>query len=429
MDTCKRLVVSFSAIFLALAQPGVSLSQSQPLRASADQRGFYIGAAVAMSPFGNEPAYLETLRREFNILVAENAFKWTAVRPSRATFNFTDTDALVDFAQANNMKVRGHTLVWHEQIPGWVTFGNFTRDEVIEILREHIITLVGRYRGRVWAWDVVNEAIDDSTGGLRTNSFWYQKIGPDYIRLAFEFAHEADPRARLYYNDYSIEGMNAKSDGVFDLVSSLKSQGVPIDGVGWQMHQVNGFRIQSAHQANARRLADLRLEISITEMDVRINLPTSSEELQQQADAYRDAITFCLTEPNCNALLTWGFTDKYSWVPGFFPGWGDALIYDMNYQPKPAYSALKGALEQGVDLSPKIASASTGGKKLFITGERFEDGAELFLNGEKQKKVSNGSETPSTMLVARKSGKKVKSGDVLQVKNPDGLFSNEFIYP
>src|SRR5262249_49288922 len=252
--------------------------------------------------------------------------------------------------------------------------------EVIEILREHIITLVGRYRGRVWAWDVVNEAVDDSTGGLRTNSFWYQKIGPDYIRLAFEFAHEADPEARLYYNDYSIEGLNAKSNGVFDLVSSLESQGVPIDGVGWQMHQVNGFRIQPAHQANARRLADLRLEISITEMDVRINLPTSPEELQQQADAYRDAINFYLSEPNCKALLTWGFTDKYSWVPGFFPGWGDALIYDMNYQPKPAYSALKGALEQGVDVSPKITGARASGKKLFITGERFEDGAELFIN-------------------------------------------------
>ena len=429
MNCCKGLVVSVSFIILVLSHSNISSAQDRPLRVSADQRRFFIGAAVAMSPFRNESIYQETLRREFNIIVAENAFKWTGVHPSRTTFNFTDTDALVDFAQANNMKIRGHTLVWHNQVPSWLTSGNFTRDEVIAVLREHILTLVGRYRGRVWAWDVVNEAIDDSNGGLRTNSFWYQRIGPEYIKLAFEFARQADPDAKLYYHDYSIEGLNTKSNGVLNLVSDLKSQGVPIDGVGWQMHQVNGFRIQPAHQTNARRLADLGLEISITEMDVRINLPTSSEELQQQADANRDTINFCLTEPNCKALLTWGFTDKYSWIPGFYSGWGDALIYDMNYQPKPAYSAIREVLEQGLDLTPMITGASRSGKQLWVIGERFQEGAQLFMNGEKQRKVSNDPEKTSTMIVAGKSGKRVKSGDILQVKNPDGLFSNEFIYP
>jgi endo-1,4-beta-xylanase len=327
------------------------------------------------------------------------------------------------------MKIRGHTLVWHNQLPGWLTGGNFTRDEVTQILRDHILTLAGRYRGRVWAWDVVNEAISDSMGSLRTGSFWYQAIGPDYIKLAFQFAREADPAAKLYYNDYSIEGLNAKSDAVYALVQDLKNQGVPIDGVGWQMHQVGGFRIQPAHQTNATRLADLGLEISLTEMDVRINLPVTSEKLAQQADGYRDSITFCLAQSNCKALVTWGFTDKYSWVPGTFAGWGDALIYDATYQPKPAYFALQSVLQQGLDLAPRIVSASTSGKKLFITGDLFEVGAELFINGEKQKKVSNDSENPATSLVARKSGKKVKSGDVLQVRNPDGLSSNEFVYP
>ncbi len=347
MSNCRRLVISFLPLFVALLPCGMSGTQNQPLRASAEQRGFFIGAAVAVSPFRNEPIYRETLGREFNIIVAENAFKWDSVRPSRTTFNFRDTDALVDFAQASNMKIRGHTLVWHNQIPGWLTNGNFSRDEVIAILREHILTFVGRYKGRVWAWDVVNEAVDDSTGGLRTGSFWYQKIGPDYLRLAFEFAREADPGAKLYYNDYSSEGLNTKSNGVFNLVSSLKSQGIPIDGVGWQMHQVNGFRMQPANRTNAKRLAELGLEISITEMDVRINLPTTPEKLAEQAQAYRDAINFCLTEPNCKALLMWGFTDKYSWIPAFFSGFGDALIYDMSYQPKPAYFALKEVLEQG----------------------------------------------------------------------------------
>jgi endo-1,4-beta-xylanase len=416
-------------IILALGRPVISAAQDLPLRVSADQRGIYIGAAVSMPPFRNEPIYNETLSREFNIIVAENAFKWDSVRPSRDTFNFVDTDTLVDFAEANNMKIRGHTLVWHSQVPSWLTGADFTRDELISILRDHILTLVGRYRGRVWAWDVVNEAVDDSTGALRTNSFWFQRIGPDYIRLAFEYAREADPDARLYYNDYSIEGLNLKSDGVYNLLSSLKSEGVPIDGVGWQMHQIDGFRTEPAHKTNARRLADLGLELSITEMDVRINLPSTSEELNQQADAYRDAINFCLTTPGCKALLTWGFTDKHSWIPSFFAGWGDALIYDNSYLPKPAYVALREALLQGAESAPTISDAQRERKKLFINGQGFLEGAEFFINGKKQKKVFNASPSPSVTLVAKKSGKKVRSGDVLVVKNPDGLFSNEFVYP
>jgi endo-1,4-beta-xylanase len=342
--------VSFVFLLIALISPATSNAQNRPLRVPADERGFFIGAAVDMSPFRNEPQYLETLRREFNIIVAENAFKMDAVRPSRTAFNFTDTDALVSFAQANNMRVRGHTLVWHNQLPGWLTSGNFTRDQVIDIMRDHIFTFVGRYRGMVEAWDVVNEAIDDNA--QMRNSFWLQRIGPDYIRLAFEFARQADPDAKLYYNDYSIEGLTAKSNAVYNLVSSLKNQGVPIDGVGWQHHQINGFRIGQANRDNARRLAALGLEISLTEMDVRISLPTTSDELQQQALAYSDSINFCLTEPNCVSLVTWGFTDRYSWIPGTFSGFGDALIFNANYQPKPAYVALLNGLEQGQQPPP-----------------------------------------------------------------------------
>jgi endo-1,4-beta-xylanase len=405
-----------------------SQAPTQPLRASADQRGFYIGSAVAVTPFRGEQTYQDTLRREFNIMVAENAFKWDSVHPARDTYNFSDTDALVDFAQANKMKMRGHTLVWHNQIPAWLTGGGFSRDEVIAILKDHISTLAGRYKGRVWAWDVVNEAIDDSTHQLRTSSFWYQSIGPDYVKMAFEFAREADPDALLYYNDYSIEGMNPKSDAVYNMLGNLKNQGEPIDGVGWQMHVVNGFRIQPQHQMNAMRFASIGLDLSITEMDVRINLPDSPAAQQQQALAYSDVINLCLTQPNCKALVMWGFTDKYSWIPGAVPGWGDALIFDSNYQPKPAYLSLQTVLEQGLDLSPKISAASRNGKQLIITGELFEDGAQLLINGEKQNKVSNDSQSPTTTIVARKAGKVVKPGDILQVKNPDGLLSNQFTY-
>src|SRR5262245_2977815 len=329
---------------LLLALSLAIVAEAQTLRAAADARGLRIGAAVNMNPFRNEPIYAQTLGREFNMLVAENAMKFDAMHPAQNTYNFTDADALVAYAEANNMAVRGHNLVWHSQIPGWLTGGNFTRDQVIAIMRDHIMTVVGRYRGRIAAWDVVNEAVSDNNGQLRTDSFWHQKIGPEYIAMAFQFAHEADPDAKLYYNDYSAEGSGAKSDAVFNLVSGLVSQGAPINGVGWQMHQINPFRIQQAHRNNAARLAALGLEISITEMDVRISLPSTAQELNEQALAYSDATLFCLTQPNCKALVTWGFTDKYSWVPGFFNGFGDALIFDVNYQPKPAYFAIQSAL-------------------------------------------------------------------------------------
>ncbi|HEY6176737.1 MAG TPA: endo-1,4-beta-xylanase [Kofleriaceae bacterium] len=356
-------ILTLAVCALAIAPAAIAA----PLRTSATAKGLFVGAAVNMTPFRNEPIYNDTLRREYNLLVAENAFKFDALHTARTTYNFTDADALVSFAQANGMAIRGHTLVWHNQLPGWLTGGTFTRDDVIAILRDHIMTVVGRYRGKILAWDVVNEAIDDSTGQLRTNSFWFQKIGPDYISMAFQFAHEADPNAILYYNDFEAEGSGTKSDGVFNLVSGLVNQGIPIGGVGWQMHKVNPFRLSSANHTNAQRIAGLGLEISITEMDVRIQLPDDDTKKQQQALAYGDAITFCLAEPNCAAVVSWGFTDKFSWVPGTFSGFGDALVFDANYQPKPAYTAMQSVLEGGtappppppvdVTITPRVAAS------------------------------------------------------------------------
>jgi endo-1,4-beta-xylanase len=339
------LVASCAVVFAAQA------ATAAPLRTSATAKGLFIGAAVDMSPLRNDAPYSETLRREFNMLVAENAFKFDALHPARTTYNFADADALVAFAEANGMAIRGHTLVWHSQLPGWLSTGTFTRDEVIAIMRDHIMTVVGRYRGRIVAWDVVNEAVDDG-GQLRTNSFWFQRIGPEYVAMAFRFAREADPSAILYYNDFEAEGSGPKSDGVFSLVSGLVNQGVPIDGVGWQMHKINPFRISTANRSNAQRLAALGLEISITEMDVRIQLPSDATELQQQALAYGDAVSFCLTEPSCAAVVIWGFTDKYSWIPGFFSGFGDALIFDASFRPKPAYTAMLNVLEPVPDPDP-----------------------------------------------------------------------------
>jgi endo-1,4-beta-xylanase len=413
-----------------LGEMAISYTQDDPgLQALAKRREFYVGAAVAMEPFKKEKDYQETLKREFNILVAENAFKFDAVHPAKGSYNFADTDALVSFAEANGMKLRGHTLVWHSQLPSWLTEGSFSRDEAIAILKDHIATVVGRYRGKVWAWDVVNEAVAEKGGALRTDSFWRRKIGPDYIRLAFQFAHEADPAAILYYNDFSAEDMGDKSKGVYNLLRDLKQRGVPVHGVGWQMHVESGFKTKPDHSKNAQRLAELGLELTITELDVRMKLPATPEALAKQAASYRDVAGFCLSEPNCKALLLWGFTDKHSWIPSVYSTEGDALIFDADYKPKPAYLSLKEALQAATGVTPLITGASVTGEQLVVTGENFGRGASVVIDWKRQK-AENDKQSPNTSLVVKKAAKGVTRGREvrLQVRNSDGKLSPEFSY-
>lgn len=327
---------------LALATGG--WAQDLPLRALAEARGIDIGAAVDARALREEADYAEVLKREFGMLVGENAFKWESIHPLATRYYFDDTDKIVAFAEANGMKMRGHTLVWHNQNPTWLTRKIKTRDDAIAVLKDHIQTVVGRYKGRIAAWDVVNEAVDDSTGELR-QSPWLTAIGPDYIALAFQFAHEADPDARLYYNDYGAEGVGGKGDAVYELVKGLKEAGVPIDGVGWQGHFQSSSFIMDMKD-NGRRLAELGLEVSITELDIRIPIPPTDLMLKNQAKMYKKVTETCLALPNCKAIVTWGFTDKHSWVPGFFSGEGAALPFDETYTPKLAYDAIRAALLQ-----------------------------------------------------------------------------------
>jgi endo-1,4-beta-xylanase len=217
---------------------------------------------------------------------------------------------------------------------------------MIAILKEHITTVVGRYRGQIEAWDVVNEAIG-SDGKLR-DSIWLETIGPDYIDMAFEWAHKADPKAKLFYNDYSNEGKNTKSDAIFKMVKGMVERGVPINGVGLQMHidlldPPNWKDVAD----NMQRLSDFGFEVHITEMDVRIQQPVTENQLTKQANIYYNAMQTCLNATNCKAFVMWGFTDLYSWIPGSFPGYGSALIFDEFFNPKPAYDALMQVLGGG----------------------------------------------------------------------------------
>lgn len=319
----------------------MSLTPTAPLslRSLAQARGIQIGAAVAVDPLLSEPLYAETLAREFSILTPENAMKFEPVHPGPDRYDFSAADAIVNFAEEHGMQVRGHTLVWHSQLPGWLTEGNWTRDELIQILRDHIMTVVGRYRGRVAAWDVVNEAVNDN-GALR-NTIWLRGIGPEYLDMAFQWAHEADPDALLFYNDYGGEGLKPKSDAIYALVRDLVQRGVPIHGVGLQMHvSLDGCPTRQAVTANMDRLSALGLQVHITELDARIKDPATEEELADQAGVYRDMLGVCLSAQNCKAFVLWGFTDRHSWIPYFFEGWGTALIFDQSYRPKPAYEAL-----------------------------------------------------------------------------------------
>jgi endo-1,4-beta-xylanase len=327
-------------LILSFILPTQAVPGGQPtLRELAQQRRFYIGAAVAL-PFLDEKDYQETLSHQFNLCVAENAFKMESLRPGRHRFDFSQADKLAAFAQTNHLRLRGHTLVWHSQIPWWLTHGHWTRDEALQIMEEHITTVMQHFKGQVCAWDVVNEALSDQAPwGVRADSFWTKTVGPDYIEKAFEYARRADPKAVLYYNDYGAEGAGPKADAEFRLLKDLKAKNL-VDGVGWQSHFESGWKADKGHVANAERIARLGLEISVTELDFQFTLPSTPKKLATQADSYRSMLRFCLSQPNIKAMVLWGFTDKSSWIPLFFKGQGDALIFDRDYKPKPAYDAL-----------------------------------------------------------------------------------------
>ena len=330
----------FSGFVCAMPVP----AQEASLRELAQRNSRYIGAAVGGAFWDDEPVYREILKREFSMLVAENAMKFEPIEPSQGNFNWTKADALIDFAEENRMKVRGHTLVWHRE-SGWAEDLQATREEMIAVMQNHIRTVVGRYKGRISHWDVVNEAIDEGGDVLR-DSFWRRKIGDDYIDIAFQTAHEADPDALLFYNDFGAENMGDKSDKVYNLAKGMLERGIPIHGVGMQCHFSNtGFQADEVDR-NMKRLNDLGLMAAITELDFCVEMPADESDLEQQKQHYKRIMEVCLENTNCTSLLTWGFTDKYSWIPSHFEGKGAALPLDADYEPKPGYYGLREALNE-----------------------------------------------------------------------------------
>jgi len=289
---------------------------------------------------------MQVLGQNFDMITPETEMKFDAVEPQPGQFDFSGADKLVTFARANHMAVRGHVLVWHQAIPAWFANGSYDRDESIQVLHDLIDAEVGHFRGQVLAWDVVNEALFDD--GSYRKSIWLDRIGPDYVTMAFQWAHQDDPSALLFYNDYGIEALNTKSNAAYALLKGLKQEGVPIDGVGFQMHiRADAPPVQASVQANMERFAALGLAVHITEMDVSTAYlrGTPDQQMSQQGQVYQQMAGACLAVKACGALVVWGVSDRHTWLRSFLDPNERPLLFDDDYQAKPAYAYLLAALQ------------------------------------------------------------------------------------
>ncbi len=339
-------VFALAAVVLGLAMapstPRES-SGSDTLRAAARRRRRSVGTALAAPTANTDPRELALVANEYSSVTPENAMKWSSIHPERDRYDFAPADAIVAFAAAHDMTVRGHTLTWYRSIPAWLADGHFDREQLIAILRDHINTVVGHFRGRVQQWDVVNEPLDPASGNLR-DDFWSRGIGPDYLALAFRFAHEADPNAQLFVNEFGTDTVNRKSTALLHEVTALRAKGAPIDGVGFQMHRtLDRVESRAAIETNLARFADAGLRIWVTELDVAVPVPVAPGALDRQARVYGDVIAACLAVDRCDGVTTWGFTDRHSWIPAARPGLGAGLPFDARLRPKPAQAAMVGA--------------------------------------------------------------------------------------
>jgi endo-1,4-beta-xylanase len=309
-----------------------------------------IGTALAQGSLLNNN--YTTAAKEFNAVTPENEMKWDTVEPSQGNFNFAPGDTIVNFAKQNGMKVKGHTLVWHSQLPAWVSALS-TADAVRGAMVNHITKVMTHFKGSIYAWDVVNEAWEtpskkgDGTATLRASVF-KTKLGDGFIDEAFRAAKAADPDALLFYNDYSAEGMNDKSNAVYNMVKGMKERGVPIDGVGLQTHigTPNDTPTPEEVKQNIDRLAALGLQVVISEMDVNGCDDYTADAI---AKIYHDIVSACVSQPLCTAITFWGISDANSWLNTF----GEAgcagksptpLLWDSGYKKKAAYTSVVKAL-------------------------------------------------------------------------------------
>jgi endo-1,4-beta-xylanase len=358
-----------SAATTPTAPPALPNPASDSLRDLAAAIGLRVGSAIIPQDI-NTPAWAAVAASQFSVVTPGNEMKWGVVEPTtQGVFDWSGADNLMAFAKANHQLVRGHTLCWHNQLPNWLTSGvssgAISKSQLSSLLQQHIYTEVGRYRGRIWQWDVCNEFLTDSNpSGLNPNDFWIANLGPGVIANAFRWARQADPNVLLFYNDYNIggeDGSNAKADAAFALAQQLLDQHVPIDGIGIQGHLDTQFGWSPQRlQQDIERYASIGLKVALTEVDVRtfVDGPTTqvpTDNLSQFAQPFEfsEMLKAVLAVPEAISFTVWGFTDADSWVPGFFTGEGYATIYDVNLNPKAAYFALQSDLAIAAKGAPR----------------------------------------------------------------------------
>ncbi|MEV0155111.1 endo-1,4-beta-xylanase [Micromonospora sp. NPDC050686] len=376
--TLRALAVGLLVAGTALVPTGAA-NAGTTLGTSAAEKGRYFGAAVGTYKF-SDTTYMTVLNREFNSLVAENEMKWDATEPQRGVFNYSAGDRIVSHARSRGMSVRGHTLLWHAQQPGWAQglSGSDLRNAAIN----HVTQVATHFRGQIHSWDVVNEAFADGGSGARRDSN-LQRTGNDWIEAAFRAARAADPGAKLCYNDYNTDGVNAKSTGIYNMVRDFKARGVPIDCVGFQSHL--GTTLSSDYQANLQRFADLGVDVQITELDIM--------QGGNQANMYGAVTRACLAVSRCTGITVWGVRDCDSWRGG-----DNALLFDCAGNKKAAYTAVLDALNGGTNPNPNPTGNrlrnEASGRCLDVNGASSTNGAQMIIwdchTGANQQFTENG---------------------------------------
>jgi endo-1,4-beta-xylanase len=356
MNTTRLANLSIVFAFLAII---ISCSAPEP-----EKKGLknyyaeYFAVGVAVSPFSLEDsASANLIINEFSSMTAENAMKMAPIHPQEDTFRWEPADKIVAFAEEHGLKLRGHTLCWHSQAPDWMFIQEdsqrVSKDTLLERLENHIANVAGRYSGKIYAWDVVNEAISDAPDEIYRNSIWYEVCGEEFITKAFEFARKYDPTAKLFYNDYNVID-SVKCEKIYQMVKTMKEKGVPIDGVGIQGHWSVYEPSEPQLRRTIERLASLGIEIQITELDISIypkeasrrekletDIDVFTPELEQlQVDKYEMIFrVFREYKNEITSVTFWNVSDKHSWLDNFpVRGRKDyPLLFDQNHAPKKAY--------------------------------------------------------------------------------------------
>ncbi|MFK0118949.1 endo-1,4-beta-xylanase [Streptomyces sp. NPDC090994] len=359
------LIVGATGTATALVTPPAAHAAENTLGAAAAQSGRYFGVAIASGKLGDS-TYTSIANREFNSVTAENEMKIDATEPQRGQFDFSAADRVYNWAVQNGKEVRGHTLAWHSQQPGWMQ--NLSGSTLRQAMIDHINGVMAHYKGKIAQWDVVNEAFADGSSGARRDSN-LQRTGNDWIEVAFRTARAADPSAKLCYNDYNVENWTwAKTQAMYNMVRDFKQRGVPIDCVGFQSHFNSGSPYNSNFRTTLQNFAALGVDVAVTELDIQGASPTT----------YANVVNDCLAVSRCLGVTVWGVRDSDSWRSGDTP-----LLFNNDGSKKPAYTSVLDALNGGDSTEPPVEGGQIkgvgSGRCLDVPNASTTDGTQLQL--------------------------------------------------